>query len=179
MPLTVASPHHTDRAAAPAYTVSVTIRLSPDGPVVSRDSAAVLDLLRRLTERDGGSGPAVTGPADTPPNRAPQPITDHDAGLRIHPESRTVYRDADVVPLTRIEFDLLLFLAQNRRQVLTRRQLLSSVWGGIHVGERTVDVHVQRLRAKVGIGRPLVTTIRGVGYRLDDRAEVVLVQTQA
>ncbi|MBO4207408.1 winged helix family transcriptional regulator [Micromonospora echinofusca] len=165
--------------------MSVTIRLSPDGPAVSRDSAAVLDLLRQLTELDRSHRPATALPAagvDVSARRdagAPPPgRRAHPAGLHVHPDSRTVYRGGDPVALTRIEFDLLLHLTRNRRQVLTRRQLLDAVWGSVHVGERTVDVHVQRLRAKVGDGRPLVTTVRGVGYRLHDGADVVLAPPQ-
>lgn len=96
--------------------------------------------------------------------------------LRIHPGSRAVYRDGEPITLTRIEFDLLLFLAEHPRRVLTRRQLLGSVWETPHVGQRTVDVHIRRLRAKIGEDLPLVTTVRGIGYRLDDRAEVTVVR---
>ena len=55
-----------------------------------------------------------------------------------------------VIPLTRIEYDLLLFLAERPHRVFTRLQLLASVWGYEHAVARTVDVHVRRLRAKLG-----------------------------
>ena len=58
------------------------------------------------------------------------------------------------LPLTRLEFDLLLFLADNPRRVFTRAQLLTAVWGYEHTGERTVDVHVRRLRVKIGVAGP-------------------------
>ena len=65
------------------------------------------------------------------------------------------------------EFDLLAYLADNRGLALSRRQLLDGVWGVDWVGdERTVDVHVRQLRKKLGDGFPL-TTVWGVGYRLD------------
>lgn len=76
-----------------------------------------------------------------------------------------------VVPLTRIEYELLLFLAERPRRVFTRLQLLSSVWGYEHAVARTVDVHVRRLRAKLD-GSEVVTTVYGVGYRLADEARI-------
>ena len=65
------------------------------------------------------------------------------------------------------EFDLLAHLAANVGVALTRRQLIDGVWGVDWVGdERTVDVHVRQLRRKLGDAFPL-TTVWGVGYRLD------------
>ncbi len=78
------------------------------------------------------------------------------------------------IPLTRIEHDLLLFLAEHPRRVFTRRQLLTSVWGYEHAVARTADVHVRRLRATFGPDTPLVTTGYGVGYCLADDAAIVL-----
>ena len=72
-----------------------------------------------------------------------------------------------VVALAAREFDLLAYLAENRGLALSRRQLLDGVWGVDWVGdERTVDVHVRQLRKKLGEGFPL-STVWGVGYRLD------------
>lgn len=80
------------------------------------------------------------------------------------------------VRLTRLEFDLLAFLIRNHRQVFTRAQLLTSVWGyEVPAGERTVDVHVRRLRAKLsdtGVG---ITTVHGVGYRLESARGISVV----
>lgn len=56
-----------------------------------------------------------------------------------------------------------------------RMQLLRQVWGHAHIGPRTVDVHVRRLRVKVGLDVPLVATLRGVGYRLGDDGTVAVV----
>lgn len=70
------------------------------------------------------------------------------------------------VPLTAKEFALLSFLAQNRGRVLSRERLLSRVWGARYEGgPRTVDIHVRRLRMKLGDGFPL-ETLRGAGYKL-------------
>jgi two-component system response regulator MtrA len=81
----------------------------------------------------------------------------------------TVSRDGEVVPLTPLEFDLLVALARKPRQVFTREVLLEQVWGYRHAADtRLVNVHVQRLRAKVERDpeRPeVVVTVRGVGYK--------------
>ncbi|WSA10609.1 winged helix-turn-helix domain-containing protein [Micromonospora sp. NBC_01813] len=93
--------------------------------------------------------------------------------LHVMVASRTVLLDGQPLPLTRLEFDLLLHLVQNPRRVYTRLQLLAAVWGYEHTGVRTVDVHIRRLRVKVG-ETPLVTTVYGVGYRLADEVRATL-----
>jgi DNA-binding response OmpR family regulator len=71
------------------------------------------------------------------------------------------------IALAAREFDLLAYLCENRGLALSRRQLIDGVWGSGWVGDdRTVDVHVRQLRRKLGDGFPL-TTVWGVGYRLD------------
>ena len=87
---------------------------------------------------------------------------------------RSVHLGSAPVELTKLEYDLLLFLAERPRTVFTRPQLLQGVWGHLHAGERTVDVHIRRLRAKVR--DDLITTVRGVGYRLADDHRVHLVR---
>jgi len=70
------------------------------------------------------------------------------------------------VRFTAKEFALLRYLVERRGQVLTRRQLIDGVWGpSYRGGQRTVDIHVRRLRSKLGPDLDLVT-LRGVGYRL-------------
>jgi len=72
--------------------------------------------------------------------------------------------------LTPKEFDLLQVLMESAGRVLSREQLLNRVWGYAHAEEiesRTVDVHVRRLRAKLGPEGLRITTVTGVGYRLD------------
>lgn len=73
--------------------------------------------------------------------------------------------------LTYKEFELLKFLAQHPGRVFSREQLLQEVWGYDYFGgTRTVDVHVRRLRAKLGADHEqLISTVRNVGYRFDDR----------
>ena len=80
-----------------------------------------------------------------------------------------VRRGSEVIPLTPLEFDLLVALARKPRQVFSRETLLEQVWGYRHAADtRLVNVHVQRLRAKIekDPDRPeVVVTVRGVGYR--------------
>lgn len=77
------------------------------------------------------------------------------------------------VDLTLKEFELLSMLARNRGRVLTRDLLLESIWGYEYTGDtRTVDVHIRRLRQKLGDDREdagYIETIRGVGYRMRER----------
>jgi DNA-binding response OmpR family regulator len=72
-----------------------------------------------------------------------------------------------ILDLTYKEFELLKFLVQRPGRVFTRTELLSEVWGyNFYGGTRTVDVHVRRLRAKLGPEHEaLIQTVRGVGYR--------------
>jgi two-component system alkaline phosphatase synthesis response regulator PhoP len=89
--------------------------------------------------------------------------------VRIDSGARTVSVDDTPVTLTAIEFDLLKTLAENRGRVLTREQLLESVWGGAYYGEmRVVDVHLGHVRQKLGRD-DLIATVRGVGYRFEDK----------
>jgi len=96
------------------------------------------------------------------------------AMLRIGPiavdqAAHTVSVDGRPVDLTRIEYRLLLVLAERRGRVQSRPQLLESVWEAqADIQTRTVDMHVQRLRSKLGDAGELVETVRGFGYRLKD-----------
>jgi len=79
----------------------------------------------------------------------------------------TVHVGGRHVELTYKEYELLRFLATNRDRVFTRETLLSKVWGyDFYGGERTVDVHIRRLRAKIEDRHaPFIETVRNVGYR--------------
>lgn len=91
------------------------------------------------------------------------------AGLKINEKSREVIRNWDAVELTPREFDLLLYLFHNRRQVLTREQILDAVWGYDYYGDTNiVDVYIRYLRKKIDqpYDNLLIHTVRGVGYVL-------------
>jgi two-component system response regulator MtrA len=89
--------------------------------------------------------------------------------LTIDVAGHSVRRDGTVIPLTPLEFDLLVALARKPWQVFTREVLLEQVWGYRHAADtRLVNVHVQRLRSKIESDpeRPeIVITVRGVGYK--------------
>ncbi|RLA99762.1 MAG: DNA-binding response regulator, partial [Deltaproteobacteria bacterium] len=91
----------------------------------------------------------------------------HCGDLMIDVTRRKVTLDGELLPLTFKEYELLKFLAANRGRVFTREALLNKIWGyDYYGGERTVDVHIRRLRAKIeGGGRNFIETVRGVGYR--------------
>ena len=98
---------------------------------------------------------------------APESLTI--GNLTIDVAGHTVKRDGDPISLTPLEFDLLVCLARKPWQVFTREVLLEQVWGYRHAADtRLVNVHVQRLRAKVERDpeQPeIVLTVRGVGYK--------------
>jgi len=89
--------------------------------------------------------------------------------LKIDVAAHEVRRGAQVISLTPLEFDLLVILARKPQQVFTREVLLERVWGYQYKADtRLVNVHVQRLRAKIELDPDhpvIVTTVRGVGYR--------------
>ncbi len=93
------------------------------------------------------------------------------ARLRIDKLRREVTADGQELTLRTKEFDLLTMLAENAGIVLTREQLLDRVWGYNFYGEtRTVDVHVQHVRAKLAGTGLSIATVRGVGYKLVEDA---------
>jgi two-component system alkaline phosphatase synthesis response regulator PhoP len=91
--------------------------------------------------------------------------------VRIDTGSRKVWVNDEQIDLTTIEFDLLKTLAEHHGRVLSREQLLEKVWGYDYYGEiRVVDVHVGHIRQKLGDDH-FIATVRGVGYRFEDRGE--------
>jgi two-component system alkaline phosphatase synthesis response regulator PhoP len=89
--------------------------------------------------------------------------------IRIDSAERRVWVEGQLIDLTMVEFDLLAALAQNRGMVLSREQLLEKAWGYDYFGDtRVVDVHIGHIRQKLGEDR-FLETIRGVGYRFEDK----------
>ena len=90
-------------------------------------------------------------------------------GWRVDPAARTAACDGTTVPLSSREVALLALLARERGRIVSRRRLLVEVWGLQHVDgieTRTVDVHIAKLRRKIGAGeREPIETVRGEGYR--------------
>ena len=90
-----------------------------------------------------------------------------DKGLFINFDDRKAYKDSIEIELKKKEFDLLSFLYRNKNIVFSREELLNKVWGDEFEGDlRTVDVHIRRIRAKLGEEKnsTLIETVFGVGY---------------
>ena len=106
-------------------------------------------LFRREVKKDSGSSKISIG------------------NLEIDRVSYTVKLDNKKIILPKKEFELLFFLAQNPDQVFGRDDLLKNIWGSdVYVLARTVDVHIRKVREKIGDG--FIITIKGVGYRLSE-----------
>lgn len=160
-------PHR--RTGAP--TVTVTIEIPADDP----------RLVRRLTAALAGIGqsritvaPDLTVPEAAQPEAPPPAEPKAAPALVIDVPGREVLLRGAPIALTRLEFELLAFLARYPGMVHTRAELLQYVWETPDTGlaGRTVDVHVRRLRSKLGEFDELVGTVRGVGYRFARSREV-------
>jgi DNA-binding response OmpR family regulator len=93
------------------------------------------------------------------------------ANLKLNEKTREVIRGNRQIELTPREFDLLVYLLSNKRQVLNREQILDAVWGYDFLGDtNVVDVYIRYLRKKIDMPNmpPLIHTIRGVGYVLKE-----------
>ena len=83
---------------------------------------------------------------------------------------RLVYVKGEPVDLSPKEYDLLFYMVKNRGIALSRERLITTVWGYDFFGdERTLDTHIKLLRRQLGDCAGLITTLRGVGYRFEDR----------
>ena len=160
-------------AAAPPAALTVTLNIPLTGDTLPPQAHRLIEAVRELVEAGQGSV-AVEQPLPEPVSAPPAEATEGGVEVRLLTASRQVMLDGKLLPLTRLEFDLLLFLADHPRRVFSRTQLLNAVWGYEHTGERTVDVHVRRLRVKMGSHLPLITTVYGVGYRLSDEARIIV-----
>ncbi len=126
----------------------------------------VKSILRRTAARVGSETPTASSAAFASSGRPPLRHGD----LLVDPDRHEVTRDGQAIPLTRVEFRLLQTILEADGRVLSRDQLLDAIYGQdqADVMDRTVDVHIGRLRDKLGddADRPrYVATVRGVGYR--------------
>lgn len=123
-------------------------------PFSTRELVARIKAVLRRTQADGGTGSLAVG------------------ALRIDGPAHRVYAGDAPVEIGPTEYRLLHFLMSHAERVYSRAQLLDQVWGGsVYIEERTVDVHIRRLRKTL---EPhaldnLVQTVRGAGYRLSDK----------
>ncbi len=104
--------------------------------------------------------------------RTPEQPRDRVGPIRVDGEAHRAFVDGVEVQLTPIEFRLLVTFMARLGRVQSREQLLEDVWEmSPEVETRTVDTHVKRLREKLGSGRELLETVRGIGYRLVEPSE--------
>jgi two-component system, OmpR family, alkaline phosphatase synthesis response regulator PhoP len=118
-------------------------------PFSPRELTARVQALLRRARADRGGGAVTVGP------------------LTIDAAAREVRVEGRLLSLTPREFDLVAFFARHPGRVLSREELLRKVWGYDYLGEtRTVDVHVRRVRAKLGAHQRMIETVTGAGYKL-------------
>ena len=118
--------------------------------------ARINAILRRTEQRTENAAPLVLEVGD----------------IKVHPDRFEAFFKGDLLELTRKEFELLVYLIQHKGQILSREQLLSSVWEYDFVGDtRIVDVQVSHLRDKIEADSKnptYIKTVRGFGYKLED-----------
>jgi len=140
-------------------------------------------LRRTPTEGDAGAGNGsdgsagdAGGSAPRSPERRPDPGSVLEAGgIQVDVDRHLVFIRGDEVHLRRKEFELLSLLMENAGRLLTRDVLIDRIWGSDYFGDtKTLDVHIKRLRTHIEedpSSPKLITTIRGVGYRFDAKAD--------
>ncbi|PPL16351.1 winged helix-turn-helix domain-containing protein [Microterricola pindariensis] len=103
----------------------------------------------------------------------------HPAGVIVDISRKRVLLDGDPAALTYKEFELLQYLVLREGRTIDRAELIGSLWNADEdeaPNERTIDVHVRRLRSKLGGYEDIVRTVRGIGYRFDRHADVSIHQ---
>ena len=123
---------------------------------------------------------ALQDPAALAKHRTtPEPEAPVKGGVVIDISRKRLLLDGDTAPLTYKEFELLQYLVLREGRTIDRTELIASLWGEGDddiPNERTIDVHVRRLRSKLGAYEDIVRTVRGVGYRFDRHADVSIRQ---
>jgi DNA-binding winged helix-turn-helix (wHTH) protein len=149
---------------APAAETYATVALAPVG-AGGRD----VDVVRLALHEPSAVARTKDEPADE--DRAP-------GGVVVDISRKRVLIDGESAAFTFKEFELLQYLVLREGRTIERTELVSSLWEGSTdddaPGERTIDVHVRRLRAKLGAYEDIVRTVRGVGYRFDRHADVAI-----
>jgi len=147
---------------APAAETYATVALAPTG-AGGRD----VDVVRLALHEPSAVARTKDEPAEE--DRAP-------GGVVVDISRKRVLIDGESAAFTFKEFELLQYLVLREGRTIERAELVASLWEGATdddaPGERTIDVHVRRLRAKLGAYEDIVRTVRGVGYRFDRHADV-------
>ncbi len=115
--------------------------------------ARVAAVLARRTRAESGAQETVISSGD----------------LVINTDARTVTIGGEKVDLTLKEYEILLYLMQNKGIALSRDRMLRDIWGYDFFGDdRTIDTHIKNLRSRIGEHRDKISTVRGVGYKFED-----------
>ena len=158
------------------------------------DLATLVEALRRLTAElvpgaqtyaavaiapagAGGRDVDIVRRALTDRTPAAAPTPKRRTGLTLDLGRKKLRIDGETAPLTYREFELLQFLVLREGRTVPRVEIIEHLWTGSDAevpNERTIDVHVRRLRAKLGEYGEIVRTVRGGGYRFDRHADVVI-----
>lgn len=89
--------------------------------------------------------------------------------LVVNTQSRTVTVDGRKLELTLKEYEILVYLMQNKNIALSRERMLQDIWGYDFFGDdRTIDTHIKNLRSQLGSCRDKISTVRGIGYKFED-----------
>jgi DNA-binding response OmpR family regulator len=97
-------------------------------------------------------------------------------GIVVDPGRKKVFADGENTELTYKEFELLQYLIEHEGSTISRREIIDVIWNdgeGEVPNDRTIDVHVRRLRAKIAGYEDIIRTVRGGGYRFDKHPEVI------
>ena len=103
------------------------------------------------------------------PKEGRTPLLLKSDGIEVNTESRTVTVDGVKQDLTLKEYEILVYLMQNKNIALSRERMLQDIWGYDFFGDdRTIDTHIKNLRGNLGPYRDKISTVRGIGYRFED-----------
>jgi DNA-binding winged helix-turn-helix (wHTH) protein len=109
--------------------------------------------------------------------KVPSIDTEKQTGIVVDTQRRRVLANGENAGLTHREFELIKYLIDNQGETISRRELIESVWADdidAAPNDRTIDVHIRRLRAKIGGYEDIIRTIRGGGYRFDRHPDVLV-----
>ncbi|GAA5153254.1 hypothetical protein GCM10025768_22650 [Microbacterium pseudoresistens] len=163
LPLLVDALRRTLAELAPEAETHATVALAPQG-TGGRD----LDVVRLALHEPGAIARSKAAAEDSEEDRG---------GVVVDISRKRVLIDGDSAAFTYKEFELLQYLVLREGSTIERSELVSALWQATDdeaPGERTIDVHVRRLRAKLGRYEDIVRTVRGVGYRFDRHADVAI-----
>jgi DNA-binding response OmpR family regulator len=158
--------HIKDQRHLPVIVLINEVAMEEWEPTVGVDDFVVKPVrLNELAARIRRVLARMEGTADDPHARS--------GSLTIDTDAYQVFVGGKAIDLTFKEYELLKFLASNPGTIFSREALLNRVWGyDYYGGERTVDVHIRRLRSKIEVGdQTFIETVRGVGYRFKEASD--------